>query len=217
MPASSPGCRSMHVALEAAPLGPAQVHAQQHLRPVLRLGAAGARMDRDDRVLAIVLAAEHLLGLAGVDLTAELVERAREFVDHRLPGFDPLDQDGEVVEPALAASRPARDPLPVGGGAAAASARPPDPSRSPVRRRVASIVASSSAGRAASKIAPQVGGAARQVLMSAKLFVEVNRHGNSIILAGRRWSSLQRARRAARNAATVSASDSQAIASPIRL
>ena len=57
-----------HLALEAAALRPAQVHAQQHLGPVLRLGAAGARMDRDDGVLAIVLAAEHLLGLAGVDL-----------------------------------------------------------------------------------------------------------------------------------------------------
>ena len=44
------------LALEAAALGPAQVHAQQHLGPVLRLGAARARMDRDDRVLAIELA-----------------------------------------------------------------------------------------------------------------------------------------------------------------
>ncbi len=55
-----------HLALEPAALGPAQVHAQQHLGPVLRLGAAGARMNRDDRVLAIVLAAEHLLDLAGL-------------------------------------------------------------------------------------------------------------------------------------------------------
>ena len=49
--------------LEAAALGPAQVHAQQHLRPVLRLGAARARMDRDDGVAGVVLAAEHLLHL----------------------------------------------------------------------------------------------------------------------------------------------------------
>ena len=38
------------LALEAAALAPAQVHAQQHLRPVLRLGAAGAGVDRDDGV-----------------------------------------------------------------------------------------------------------------------------------------------------------------------
>ena len=57
------------LALEAAALGPAQVHAQQHLRPVLRLGAAGARVDGDDGVLLVVLAAEHLPGLGRVDLT----------------------------------------------------------------------------------------------------------------------------------------------------
>ena len=36
--------------------------------------------------------------------------------------------------------------------------------------------ASSSAGRAASKIAPQVGGAARQILVPAELLVELNGH-----------------------------------------
>jgi hypothetical protein len=35
------------------------------------------------------------------------------------------------------------------------------------------MAASSSVGREASKIAPQVGGAARQILIPAKLFVEL--------------------------------------------
>ena len=35
---------------EAVPFGPAQVHPQQHLGPVGRLGAAGARADRQQRV-----------------------------------------------------------------------------------------------------------------------------------------------------------------------
>ena len=35
----------LHLDLEAAPLGPAQVHAQQDLRPVLGVGAAGAGVD----------------------------------------------------------------------------------------------------------------------------------------------------------------------------
>ena len=52
--------------LEAAPLAPAQVHAQQHLGPVLRLGAAGAGVDRDDGVAGVVLAAEQLLQLERV-------------------------------------------------------------------------------------------------------------------------------------------------------
>jgi hypothetical protein len=37
-------------------------------------GAAGAGVNGDDRVLAIVLAAEHLLDLAGLHLPVEQVE-----------------------------------------------------------------------------------------------------------------------------------------------
>ena len=58
IPASSPSRRLLHLDLEAAPLGPAQVHAQQHLGPVLGVGAAGAGADRDDGVARVVLAAE---------------------------------------------------------------------------------------------------------------------------------------------------------------
>ena len=54
-------------------------------------------MDRHDRVLAIVLAAEHLLGLAGVDDARQLVEAAREILGDRLPGFGPFDEHGEIV------------------------------------------------------------------------------------------------------------------------
>src|SRR4051794_24155846 len=85
------------LALEAAALCPAQVHPQQHFRPVLRLGAAGARMNRDDRVLPIVLPAEHLLGFAGVDFLSELVEAVCQIVGNRLPRLRPLDEHSEVV------------------------------------------------------------------------------------------------------------------------
>ena len=44
-------------------LGPARVHARQHLRPVLRLGAAGAGMDFDEAVIAVRLAGEQALDL----------------------------------------------------------------------------------------------------------------------------------------------------------
>ncbi len=44
--------------LEAVALGPTQVHPQQHLRPVGRLGAAGARADGQDRGAFVVLAGE---------------------------------------------------------------------------------------------------------------------------------------------------------------
>jgi hypothetical protein len=56
-------------------------------------------MNRDDRVPAIVLATEHLLRLAGVDLVFQFVERFREIVEHRLAGFGPLGEHSEVVDP----------------------------------------------------------------------------------------------------------------------
>jgi hypothetical protein len=56
-------------------------------------------MDGDDGVLAVVLAAEHLLGLAGVDLRGEIVEGAAEVIGDRLPGLGPLDENGEVFQP----------------------------------------------------------------------------------------------------------------------
>lgn len=42
-------------------LGPAHVHAQEHFGPVLRFSAAGARLDGDDGVEAIVIAREKRL------------------------------------------------------------------------------------------------------------------------------------------------------------
>jgi len=48
-----------------------------------------------------VLATEHLLGLAGIDLGREIVEGAAEVVAHRLASLDPLDEHAEVVELAL--------------------------------------------------------------------------------------------------------------------
>jgi hypothetical protein len=55
-------------------------------------------MNRDYRVLAIVLAAQHLLGFAGVDLDGQLVERPPEVVGHRLPRLDPFGEDGKIFD-----------------------------------------------------------------------------------------------------------------------
>src|ERR1700735_5366163 len=51
------------LAREAVRGAPAKVHAQQHLGPVLRLGAAGAGLDVQERAMRVHLAAEHALEL----------------------------------------------------------------------------------------------------------------------------------------------------------
>ena len=48
---------------KSVPLRPAPVHAQEHLRPVLRLGAARTRVEREDGVVGVVLAREEHLEL----------------------------------------------------------------------------------------------------------------------------------------------------------
>ena len=54
MPASSPSLRSRISTVVAFPLGPPRVHAHEHLRPVLRLGAARAGADLELRVAEVV-------------------------------------------------------------------------------------------------------------------------------------------------------------------
>ena len=88
------------LALEAAAIAPAHVHLQQHLGPVLRLGAAGAWMDGHDGVDAIVLAAEHLARLGKLDVALEVVQALEEIRFDRLARPGPLDEDAEVVAAA---------------------------------------------------------------------------------------------------------------------
>src|SRR5260370_24955397 len=57
-----------NLGFEAAPLGPSQIKAQQHLGPVLRLLAAGTWMDPNDRAEAIVLAAQHHAQCLAIEL-----------------------------------------------------------------------------------------------------------------------------------------------------
>jgi hypothetical protein len=62
--------------LEAAPLGPLQVHLEQHLGPVLRLRSARAGVDGADGIAGVVLAGEHHLGLGLGDLAPEPFEQS---------------------------------------------------------------------------------------------------------------------------------------------
>jgi hypothetical protein len=125
-------------------------------------------VDRDDGVLAIVLAAEHLLDLAGLD------ERAR---GRRGRG----EVVGSTGSPASAHSTSTARSSSARSDSLSAILFEPAAALQHLLRgglvlpEIGSATAldrvSSSAGRAASKIAPQIGGAARQVLVPAKLLV----------------------------------------------
>ena len=111
------------VRLVAVVLGPAQVHAAEHLRPVGRVGAARARADRHDRAVRIVRPVEvrrHLqlverldgarerrfgLGL-GARLVAEHVEDLRRVGQRRVDGVDRIEIGAQVGDPLHDAARP---------------------------------------------------------------------------------------------------------------
>ena len=52
------GLHILQLDRKTAPLGPAVVHAEEHVGPVIRLGAACARLDGEDGVVPVELAGE---------------------------------------------------------------------------------------------------------------------------------------------------------------
>ena len=110
MPASSP-CGLLDVVdLEAVLLGPAHIHAQQHVGPVLALGAAGAGMHLEVGIVGVGLAGKQRLELAARDLGLELAQRRLGFGDDLLIvlGLAELDQRQLIVELLLDARRARR-------------------------------------------------------------------------------------------------------------
>ena len=89
--------------LEAVLLGPARVHAQQHLGPVLAFGAARAGMDLEIGIEAVGLAGQQRLELAPRDLLLQVLERVLGFRDDAgiILGFAELDHLDIVLELAL--------------------------------------------------------------------------------------------------------------------
>ena len=72
-----------HLDLAAAPLRPARVHAQKHLRPVLALGAAGAGVDFEIGVVVVGLAREQRLDLPARHFLGEALDRRLGLGDDR--------------------------------------------------------------------------------------------------------------------------------------
>ena len=92
-------------------LGPAQVHAQQHLGPVLALGAAGAGGHLQEGVVVVGLAGQHRFQLQPVDLLLHPLQVALDLVEGGLVALL-LGQLGEpdrvgqsLLQPALAVDR----------------------------------------------------------------------------------------------------------------
>ncbi|MNO87252.1 hypothetical protein D3C76_786710 [compost metagenome] len=82
--------------VEAALVGPAQVHAQQHVGPVLGLGAAGAGLDVQVGVVHVHLAAEHAAEFQLLEDLAQAFDFAGDVVDGALVVF----LDGHVQQVA---------------------------------------------------------------------------------------------------------------------
>ena len=85
----------VHLGLEALPLGPAEIHAEKHLGPVLALGAAGAGMHGDDGVERVGFAVEHGAGFElfsecgeGLDVALEIGKNVFAFAGEFEVGFD---------------------------------------------------------------------------------------------------------------------------------
>lgn len=72
-----PGRSLDYFCLECMRLSPAQIHAQNHLRPVLRLGATSTRLDVDIGIGNVLLTTEH----APKFQAAYLLLEARQIVD----------------------------------------------------------------------------------------------------------------------------------------
>jgi hypothetical protein len=69
--------------LEATALAPAQVHAQQHIGPILGLSTAGAGLDIQEGVVGVHLAGEH----AAEFQIGEFALHMLQVIDHRFDGL----------------------------------------------------------------------------------------------------------------------------------
>ena len=92
--------------LEPPAPGPADVHFEEHLGPVLGVGPAGAGVDRDDRVLGIVFAGEQPPEFELVELRLETVEVLAEVFRDVFTLADPLGQRLDLVHRPLEAGAP---------------------------------------------------------------------------------------------------------------
>src|SRR5262249_5414821 len=95
--------------------GPAEVHPQQDLGPVLCICAAGVRLDRDDRVARVVLAGEERVLLQARKLSLDVAQHRFELLVGE--GSDPLAEELDVRDELVVAPELLLGPLVLGGEA----------------------------------------------------------------------------------------------------
>ena len=92
-----------HRNLEIVRFSPTRIHAHEHLRPILRVGASGTRVYRQQSLPFRVRAAQHVPELELLDRTFEFTDFRPELLLH--PGlavcFDQFSQLKKIAGPAL--------------------------------------------------------------------------------------------------------------------
>ncbi len=101
MPGLLAGARLEQLDAEPTPLGPAHHHAQDHLGPVLRVGSAGARVDRHERIAGVVATREEPRLLQLSEPRLDPAELLADLVGQRLVLLSEFDQRLEIVDVAL--------------------------------------------------------------------------------------------------------------------
>ena len=78
-------------------LGPAHIHAHEHVGPILRFGAACAAVDGEEAVAVVAGAVEELLDFKGIHRFQKAVVFMLEVGHGAGVFFCEIDQDGDVV------------------------------------------------------------------------------------------------------------------------
>ena len=70
-----------NLGLETVRFGPAQVHAQQHLGPVLRLGSTGTRLNIEEGIMCIHFTGEHAAKFQSGDIRFKCIQISHDGID----------------------------------------------------------------------------------------------------------------------------------------
>jgi hypothetical protein len=85
--------------LEALSLSPSEIHAHEHLGPVLRVYAARAGMNRDDGVARIIFAGEEGFGLDAIDELLQACDFALQVAVNAFTLANQLEVRADIIDP----------------------------------------------------------------------------------------------------------------------